>query len=95
MKKLMRKKKERQPGKAGTLVTRVALRPGEFAAALSISRALLYTLPVQPRSMKLGGARLILETPEAYLKRVEAQQTAPNSSAGAQQLLGGVPCPGG
>jgi hypothetical protein len=69
-------KKVNPPANDQAALPRVALRPGQFAAALSISRALLYTLPVQPRSVKLGGARVILESPEAYLQRVEAQQAA-------------------
>lgn len=52
------------------------LRPREFWGAVGISRAGGYALPaeLQPRSIKLGGCRVIIEPPAEYLARVEQLQ---------------------
>lgn len=52
------------------------LRPAQFWAAVGISRAAGYALPaeLQPKSTKLGRARIIIEPPAEYLARVEQLQ---------------------
>lgn len=52
------------------------LRPAQFWQAVGISRPAGYALPpaMQPRSIKLGGCRVIIEPPAEYLARVEQLQ---------------------
>lgn len=54
----------------------VGLRPAQFWQAVGISRPAGYALPpeMQPRSIKLGGARVIIEPPKEYLERIAQQQ---------------------
>jgi hypothetical protein len=44
----------------------------QWLAETSISRSYLYALPLeqQPRSIKLGRRRIIIETPRGWLKRI-------------------------
>jgi hypothetical protein len=52
--------------------------PADWCRRTSISRAALYALPVslQPRSIKLGRRRIIIEDPVAYLTRLAQSQEA-------------------
>lgn len=52
------------------------LRPRQFWKAVGISRAGGYALPaeLQPKSIKLGRARIITERPAEYLARVAELQ---------------------
>ena len=56
----------------------VAFRVAPWLKAVAMGRSKLYALPVElrPRSLKLGGARLITESPEKYIERIAALQTA-------------------
>ena len=52
--------------------------PADWCRRTSISRAKLYALPsnLQPRSVKLGRRRIIIEDPAAYLARLAQSQEA-------------------
>jgi predicted DNA-binding transcriptional regulator AlpA len=52
------------------------MRPRQFWAAVGISRAAGYALPadLQPKSIKLGHARIITEAPSEYLERLAQRQ---------------------
>ena len=52
--------------------TQVVWKPGTYARCIDKSRAWLYALPaaLQPRSVKVGHSRLIVEPPERFLKRL-------------------------
>ena len=52
--------------------------PAEWCRRTSISRAKMYALPrdLQPRSIKLGRRRIIIEDPAAYLARLAQSQEA-------------------
>jgi len=54
----------------------VAYRPAQFAASCGFSRSLFYALKgdQQPRSIKLGRRRVVVEDPRSYLARIAAQQ---------------------
>ena len=54
----------------------VALRAREFFANSPIARNTEYTLPQEqrPRSIRVGGTRVFLETPSDWLKRIAAAQ---------------------
>jgi len=47
-----------------------------WCKAVNISRATFYTLPPesQPKSVKLGKRRIIIESPEDFLARIKAEQ---------------------
>ena len=55
---------------------KVGFRMGEFARACGFSRSTLYALPEdqQPQSIKIGRARVIIETPAAFLQRLAQMQ---------------------
>jgi hypothetical protein len=46
-----------------------------FAHEVDLHRATLYALPeeLQPESVKIGRRRIIIESPEAWLKRMQAR----------------------
>ena len=50
----------------------------EFGDAISVSRSHLYALPeeLQPFSVKIGGRRVVVEDPRAFLERLLAAQRA-------------------
>jgi predicted DNA-binding transcriptional regulator AlpA len=54
----------------------IAFRPKQFASACGFSRTTLYALPEEqrPRSVKVGHARVIVETPAAWLQRLAQMQ---------------------
>ena len=59
---------------------KAGFRINEFAAACGFSRSALYALPQnqQPRSVKVGRARIIIETPAEFLQRLaQMQRVAP------------------
>jgi len=51
---------------------RAGFRIGEFVRACGFSRSTFYNLSKdqQPRSVKIGRARVIIETPAEYLRRL-------------------------
>ena len=56
-------------------------RPSEWYPAIGISRSAYYSLPPErePRYLKFGTAKVIVETPAEYLRRIadaEAQREA-------------------
>lgn len=55
---------------------RVARKPGDYARAIGMSRAWLYSLPpeLQPKSLKVGRNRLIIEQPGDFLQRLAQKQ---------------------
>jgi hypothetical protein len=59
-------------------VGKAGYSPAEWCRRTSISRAAFYALPVslQPRSIKLGRRRIIIEDPVAYLTRLAQSQEA-------------------
>jgi hypothetical protein len=54
----------------------IAYRPAQFARACSFSRSTYYSLPPdrQPLSVKVGRARIIIESPAAFLQRLAQMQ---------------------
>ena len=68
---------------ARTAAKRAGLRVGEFSAAIGLSRSKLYDLPpeMQPRSVFFGRARIVIEPPAAYLRRIAEIQDAPGESS--------------
>ena len=59
----------------------VGFRPGPWASAIGISRTTFYALPseLRPRSITLGAARIIVESPAEYLARIEQLQASPSA----------------
>lgn len=59
-------------------LNQVGYAPSDWCRRTSISRAKLYALPfsLQPRSVKLGRRRIIIEDPAAYLARLAQSQEA-------------------
>lgn len=60
-------------------IEKAGFRIKEFATACGLSRATIYALPQtqQPKSIKIGRARVIVESPQQFLQRLaEAQQQA-------------------
>ena len=51
---------------------------GEYADLVGIGRSKLYTLPqeLQPKSVRVGSRRVVIEPPADYLARVAATQSA-------------------
>lgn len=54
----------------------VAWKPSSFARAIDKSRSWLYALPAElrPRSIKFGRNRLIVESPQNFLRRLAEYQ---------------------
>lgn len=52
------------------------MRIDAFAKVLGVHVATIYRLPtrLRPKSVKLGGVRLVVEPVAAYLERIEAMQ---------------------
>jgi hypothetical protein len=57
-------------------IPQAGFRPGPFAVAIGISRTTLYELPadLQPHSVRIGSARIIIEKPDEYLRRLATIQ---------------------
>jgi hypothetical protein len=55
--------------------TRAGWTIDDFAAATGISRSMIYALPAerQPKSLKFGRRRVIVEQPADYLARLGAE----------------------
>ncbi len=60
-----------------TTPSKAGWRPAEYAAAIGISRSMLYALPAEmrPRSVKFGIARVFVEPPAEFLARLAAAQS--------------------
>lgn len=62
--------------KSGT--PKAGWRYPEYAELVSIGRSKLYAMPdqLQPKSVRVGTLRIIIEPPGEYLARLAASQTA-------------------
>ena len=51
-------------------------RISQWCQAIGLCRASFYNLegPLRPESVKIGGAHIIIEAPDRYLKRIAVQQ---------------------
>lgn len=51
---------------------------GEYADLVGIGRSKLYTLPpeLQPKSVRVGSRRVVIEPPAEYLARIAVSQQA-------------------
>ena len=64
--------------------TKAGFRVSEFARACGLGRRTIYDLPPEkwPKSIKIGHARIIVESPREYLQRLAEEQL---SETDAQQ----------
>jgi len=62
------------------LPRKVGFKVHEYASLVGLSRSALYALPaeLQPQSVKFGSAKVIIEEPGAYLRRIAAAQAQAN-----------------
>ena len=61
-----------------TKTARAGFHITDWCDAVGFSRATYYNLPVelQPQSVRIGGRRLVIESPHDYLQRVANSQQA-------------------
>jgi hypothetical protein len=61
-----------------TQIHRAGFHITDWCDAVGFSRATYYNLPVelQPQSVRIGGRRLVIESPREYLLRVANSQQA-------------------
>lgn len=64
------------PAVATFPATKAGYRISEFAAACGMGRRTIYDLPpeLRPKSIKIGHARIIVESPREYLQRLAEEQ---------------------